>query len=170
MSLTVVNLRLNPAFTGQYEVWLIGSGALPAGGLDIAGNAVIPRRVASGKLIAGLATVSLQPTSEVTPAGTVYRADLHAAGARHAEQLVFTVPVSATAVDATDYITDSPGALPSSALGAHAAAVDPHALGVPYYSAGDVTIAADRQVLISGAVGLEVDGDLIVDGVLVEVD
>lgn len=119
MTTTVVNLRLSSITvdstfgpkSGQYEVWLIGSGGTPGGGLDLAGNAVIPRRVAAGRIAAGLASPPLQPTSEVTPAGTVYRADLFASGARVPERLYFTVPVSAVPVDATDYVTVVPGTL-----------------------------------------------------------
>lgn len=111
LSVTPVNLRLQTAIDGQYEVWLIGSGGAPGDGLDLPDRAVIPRRVASGKIVAGLVTPLLPPTSQVTPAGTVYRADLFAVGAHVAEQLYFTVPDSAVAVEAVDWVTVVPGSL-----------------------------------------------------------
>ena len=123
--MTLVNLRATPAAKGWVEVWLVGSGGTPSGGLDLTAKQVLLERVGRWQLdAAGFAAVELKPTASITPAGTVYRADFNAGGVQ--ESIVFGGFTGAGPVEATDWIVDVPGALATPALGAHVAAADPH--------------------------------------------
>lgn len=123
--MTLVTLRAEPAAAGRVEVWLLGDNGT-SGALDLTGGAVLLDRVVRTQLDAnGEATVELIPTAELTPAGTVYRADFSAGGVK--ESLVFGGFTGLGPVEATDYVVDPPGALASPALSTHIAAADPHA-------------------------------------------
>lgn len=120
MTTTTVRLTAESAAYGKWTVWLISTeGGTPGGGLH--GVAVVPRRIAHGQLSTlGVALVALDPTSEIVPAGTVYRADFRPVAGVD-EQIHFTVPVSAATIDAVNYITDPPASLTPTALAAHLA-------------------------------------------------
>lgn len=165
--MTLVNLRATPAAKGWVEVWLIGSAGTPSGGLDLAADQVLLERVARVQLDAtGLATVELKPTSGITPAGMVYRADFNAGGVK--ESLVFAGFSGVGPVEAVDFVVDVPGALATPALGAHILAADPHVgyrLESALITAADVAADVATQAELDTAAAAKVDkATLTTDG------
>ncbi len=144
MALTPVSIRIIPARPGRVEVYLVGTGGAPIGGIDQPDDAVIPRRVASGAIaIGGTVTVDLLATSRlngaavevqtgpstwvaagvtshVLPTGAIYRADVWASGSSVAERHYFTVPIpsGSTVFEMTDYLTVTPVGVIDSATAA----------------------------------------------------
>lgn len=97
---------------GKVTVWLIGAGGAPDGAVDLDEHAVVPRNIGTWSVPgSGEVTVELDPTSELTPAGMVYRADFKKVGSGQVEQLLFAGFTGAGPVYATDHIVDPPTTL-----------------------------------------------------------
>lgn len=159
--MTTVRLRAQPASYGHVRVDLLGSGGVPADARDPDEAAVllrtpIPRTTLDST---GTTVVELEPTSEISPAGTTYRATFWGAG-RTPATLVFTVPVSGSVVDATAYETDPPGTLPPTALAAETSAriaadgvLQAEIDGIAVGGAPDATTTSKGIVRLAGDLG-----------------